>query len=170
MSRFEQEWALVPTAARVIAVIVPLSIVMLMGFLFLGVPQVDTRLGPAARWGFFLLTSVIPGTLTATFILVVGYVWGDAGRRGMSRLGWTLLAIFVPSAIGIILYFILREPLPVPCPSCQAPVAKELACCASCGTTVRPSCPECRRPSKNGWTHCGYCGAALRPATPAATS
>ena len=30
---------------------------------------------------------------------------------------WTLLAIFIPNAIGIILYFILRDPVPVPCPS-----------------------------------------------------
>jgi len=169
MSRFQQEWALVPTAARVIAAVASLSIVMLMGLLFLGGPMVETGLPHEARWGFFILTSLIPSVLMAAFILVVGYVWGDAGRRGMNQVGWTLLAIFIPSAIGIILYLILRDPLPVPCPSCQAPVGKELACCASCGATLRPACPECRRPSQDGWTHCGYCGAALRPATGAAT-
>lgn len=167
MSRFQQEWALVPTAARATAAVVSLSIVMLMGFLFLGVPLVETGLPHPARIGFFLLTSLIPSVLMGAFILLVGYVWADAKRRGMNAVLWVLLAIFIPNLIGIILYFILREPLPVPCPSCEAPVGKDLACCASCGTAVRPACPQCHRPSESGWTHCGHCGAAL-PQTGAA--
>ena len=31
---------------------------------------------------------------------------------------WTLLAIFIKTYIGIILYFLLRDPLPTPCPKC----------------------------------------------------
>jgi hypothetical protein len=163
MSRFEQEWALVPTAARVIAVIGALFIVALMGLLFLVPPMAEGEFPHPMLWGFFALTSLIPSALLAVTILLVGYIWADSGRRGMNQLGWTLLAVFVPSAIGIILYFLLRDPLPLACPSCHSPVGKDLACCARCGTTVRPACPECRRPSKNGWTHCGYCGALLRP-------
>jgi hypothetical protein len=163
MSRFEQEWALVPTAAKVIAVVVFLGVLALMGASLLVMPLVETGAPRLPLWGFFLLTSFIPGTLLAVFVLVVGYVWADAGRRGMNQLGWTLLAIFIPSAIGIILYFLLRDPLPVPCPECHAPVGKGLVCCAGCGASVRPACPACHRPSQAGWKHCGYCGAELRP-------
>lgn len=167
MSRFEQEWALVPTAAKVIAAMAFLMILVLMGVPFLLVPLAEPGAPRPPLWGLVFLMSFVPSTLLAAFVLVVGYVWADAGRRGMNQVGWTLLAIFIPSAIGIILYFLLREPLPVPCPSCQTPVGKDLACCAQCGAAVRPACPQCRRPSRNGWTHCGYCGAELRPTTPA---
>jgi hypothetical protein len=165
MSRFAQEWALVPTAARVIAVVAALFIVMLMGLLFLAPPLAEKELPHPILWGFFALTSLVPSALLAVNILLVGYVWADAGRREMNQPGWTLLALFIPGAIGIILYFILRDPLPVPCPSCTLPVPKNQPCCTSCGATVRRSCPECRRPVEPHWSHCGHCGAALKAAT-----
>jgi hypothetical protein len=165
MSRFRQEWDLVPTAAKVIAVLAALFIVTLMGFIFIVAPLVDTGAPPPALWGFFILTSFIPSILMFVFILLVGYVWADAGRRGMNQAGWTLLAIFIPSAIGIILYFVLRDPLPVPCPSCETPAGRGQAFCAACGTELRRSCPSCQKPVENGWSHCGHCGAALRRPT-----
>ena len=45
--------------------------------------------------------AIMGGTALACYILLIGYVNSDAGRRGMSRLGWTLLAIFIPHALGI---------------------------------------------------------------------
>ena len=36
------------------------------------------------------------GTVLACYILLIGYINSDAGRRGMSRLAWTLLAILHP--------------------------------------------------------------------------
>jgi len=167
MSRFRQEWDLIPGVAFVVAGVVYLAYVTLMAFVWLAGPIVEGDAIPAILWGWFLVTAAL-GVLMVPFILLVGYVWSDAKRRGMNAVLWVLLAIFIPNAIGIILYFILRDPLSVPCPSCQAPVGKELACCASCGTAVRPACPECRRATRDGWTHCGFCGAALRPATTAA--
>jgi predicted amidophosphoribosyltransferase len=86
----------------------------------------------------------------------------------MNAVLWVLLAIFIPNAIGIILYFILRQPLPVPCPSCQAPAGSDQAFCARCGTAVRPACPRCRQPVQEGWTHCGRCGATVGMAAPLA--
>ena len=67
----------------------------------------------------------------------------------------------MPSGVGIILYFILRDPVPVPCPSCATPARKGHAFCASCGAAVRRACPECRRPVETGWRNCAHCGAAL---------
>jgi len=77
---------------------------------------------------------------------------------------WTLLAIFIPSGIGIILYFILREPIAVPCPSCGTPARKGHAYCASCGGAVRRACAQCHQPVEASWRNCPSCGASLTAA------
>ncbi len=171
MSRFDQEWALVPQAARWIAAFAALAFAALMAAVFLlpawaaHDPHALYALGP-----IFLLTlfGIVP---LALYVLLVGYVWGDAKRRGMNALLWVLLAIFIPSAIGIILYFILRDPVPVPCPSCGAPSSKGHAFCARCGAAVRRACAQCRGPVEPGWSNCPSCGVPLtgdaRPATSA---
>src|SRR5438094_46482 len=66
--------------------------------------------------------AIVGGTALGCYVLLIGYVNRDAGRRGMSRLGWTLLAIFIPNALGIVLYFVLRKPRIATCPQCGAPV------------------------------------------------
>ncbi len=55
--------------------------------------------------------SVLPGMPLFVLVLLIGYVYADAKRRGMRYVMWTLLAIFIPNAIGIILYFVMRDPL-----------------------------------------------------------
>ncbi len=157
MSRFEKEWELVPTAARVVAALAYLT---LMTCIWLLAPFIDEPDAPSDAWVFFLVCAGL-GLLMAAYILLVGYVWGDAKRRGMNAVLWVLLAIFIPNAIGIILYFILRDPVSIPCPSCGTPAGKDEAFCSACGASVRSSCAECRQPVKSGWTHCGHCGAAL---------
>ena len=71
----------------------------------------------------FLLTLLGVAPI-ALWVLLVGYVFGDARRRAMNAVLWTLLAIFIPSGIGIILYFILRDPIPAVCPGCGALAAE----------------------------------------------
>jgi hypothetical protein len=100
----------------------------------------------------------------AIFVLLLGYVWADARRRGMNHVLWTLLALFIPYAVGIILYFVLREPIPLPCPSCGTLARKGHAFCASCGTAVRTACPHCHQPVEAAWRNCASCGRALEPA------
>ena len=170
MSRFDQEWALVPQAARWIAALVSLGFVALMAAVFL-LPAWASgdRHAVYALVPIFLLalSGLVP---LALYVLLVGYVWGDAKRRGMNALLWTLLAVFIPSAIGIILYFILREPVPVPCPSCGAPASKGHAFCARCGAAVRRACAQCKCPVEPGWSNCASCGAALGTQAPPAAS
>lgn len=158
MSRFDQEWALVPQGARWTAALVCLAVTALMAGVFL-VPGFAEEQPKA----FVLLLPVFLASLLGVaflgaWVLLVGYVYGDARRRGMSPLLWTLLAIFIPNLIGVILYFILREPLPVPCPTCGAGVKKAFAFCAECGTAVRPACAQCRQPVEPGWRVCARCG------------
>jgi hypothetical protein len=160
MSRFRQEWDLIPTAGFVTAGVVFLAYGALMAGLFLAPPLADGGGLPLPLVGFFSLT-VLGGVFMVLYILLVGYVWADAKRRRMNALLWVLLSIFIPNAIGVILYFILRQPLPVPCPSCGTLAGQDQAFCAACGASVRPACPQCRQPVQESWSHCGHCGAAL---------
>jgi hypothetical protein len=163
MTRFEQEWAVVPDGARWTAALVCLAVTALMGAIFL-LPGLAERDGKAvAILAPFFLLSLVGVAFLGAYVLLVGYVYGDARRRGMNHILWTLLAIFIPNAIGIILYFILRDPVPVPCPSCRMPARKGHAYCASCGAAVRAACPQCRQPVEAGWRNCAHCGAALAP-------
>jgi len=169
MTRFDQEFALVPEGARWTAALVCLAVTALMGALFL-VPGFAERDGTAllVMSPFFLL-SLIGVAFLGAYVLLVGYVFGDAKRRGMNHVLWTLLSIFIPNAIGIILYFILRDPIPLPCPACGALARKGHAFCAGCGAAVRPACPQCRQPVEPGWRNCARCGAALTGASAAPT-
>jgi len=167
MSRFDREWALVPGPARWIAVFVALVVAASIGGIFL-VPVIVERDARAALiLSPFFLLAAFGAAAAAVFVLLVGYVYGDARRRRMNHVLWTLLAIFIPNAIGIILYFILRDPMPVPCPACGTPAQKGHAFCASCGSAVRAACGQCRQPLEAGWRVCPRCGTPLEATTTA---
>ena len=170
MSRLDREWAIVPTGARWTAALVGLAFVALMGAVFL-LPAFAAHDSKAllVLSPIFLLT-LVGAVPIVIYVLLLGYVWGDARRRGMNHVLWTLLALFIPYAVGVILYFLLRDPVPVPCPACGAPARKGHAYCASCGTAVRPACPHCCQPVDAGWRNCASCGQSLQPAGPAAAS
>jgi hypothetical protein len=168
MTRFEQEFALVPEGARWTAALVCLAVTALMAGLVL-VPGLAERDGTAVLvLAPVFLASLIGVAFLGAYVLLVGYVFGDARRRRMNSVLWTLLVIFIPSAVGFILYFILRDPVPVPCPACGVPASKGHAFCAGCGTAVRTACPACRQPVETGWRNCARCGAALGPPAPGA--
>jgi hypothetical protein len=105
----------------------------------------------------FLLTVVVP-VATAGYVVLVGYIYGDSRRRGMRYVMWTLLAIFLSNGIGVILYFILRDPLPGYCSACGSMMRQGYAYCPRCGSNMLPACGSCRRVSQPGWSHCAYCG------------
>jgi RNA polymerase subunit RPABC4/transcription elongation factor Spt4 len=108
----------------------------------------------------FVISILVP-LLLAGYTVLIGYVYGDARRRGMRYVMWTLLAIFLANGIGIILYFILRDPLPVHCTRCGAGVQPSHAFCPRCGAGVQPACRACHRILQAGWTHCAWCGNQL---------
>jgi hypothetical protein len=165
MSRFEQEWAFVPSGARWTAALVCVAVTCLLAAVFF-LPAFAERNGMALLVMLPVFLAALVGVaFIGGFVLLVGYVFGDARRRGMNHVLWTLLAIFIPNAIGIILYFILREPVPVPCPACGTPAKKGQAFCAGCGAAVRAACPQCRQPVEPGWRNCTGCGAPFSPAS-----
>lgn len=113
-------------------------------------------------------------TVVAAFlvpwILMIGYVNRDAKRRGMNSALWTLLCIvLMPAylAVGFIIYFLVREPLPYACPKCGSMVGPRYNFCPSCRCNLRPSCPNCKREIVESDKFCAYCGHDLAaPAAP----
>jgi len=143
----------IPFACWVTACIVFLVFCLLLGLVLTQVDDVPVAVK-------FIIAIVAP-LLLAGYTLVIGYVYGDARRRGMRYMMWTLLAIFLFNGIGVILYFILRDPLLVYCPRCGAGVQPSHAFCPRCGAGVQPACRACHRTVQIGWTHCAWCGNQL---------
>jgi RNA polymerase subunit RPABC4/transcription elongation factor Spt4 len=79
----------------------------------------------------------------------------------MRHVFWTWLSILVPNAIGIILYFIFREPRLISCSKCGAKGKQTFTFCPACGAELQPACPSCRRAIEAHWANCPYCGGRL---------
>jgi RNA polymerase subunit RPABC4/transcription elongation factor Spt4 len=122
---------------------------------------------PPFPWPATVALAIFGGAIVGCYVLLIGYVYRDAGRRGMSPVAWTLLAICVPNALGIVLYFVLRKPRIAACPQCGNPLQPGFNFCPSCNHKLSPSCPECQRVVGANDTYCPYCGTSLRsPAAP----
>ena len=76
---------------------------------------------------------VVIGAFAAAFVLLAGYVYADARRRGMPPVAWTALVVLVPNALGFVFYFVLRKPLVHSCSRCHADVPPDAAFCPRCG-------------------------------------
>ncbi len=111
-----------------------------------------------------LLVSTIVPLAMAGWVILIGYIYGDARRRGMRYVVWTLLAIFIPNGIGILLYLLMRDPRPAYCSRCGGTMLANHAFCPHCGTSVAAVCGSCQRATQPGWTHCAWCGASLSAA------
>ncbi len=121
---------------------------------------------PPPHWAIPLL-GLLAGLVLSCFLLLIGYINRDAKRRGMSSVLWTVVAIVIPNALGILLYFVLRQPLRSTCPQCGNPVENGFSFCPHCSHKLAPSCPQCQRAVGASDLYCPYCGAALRnQATP----
>lgn len=110
---------------------------------------------------FGIVTAAAAGV--SLFVLFYGYIGGDAKRRGMSPVLWVLVALLVPYLIGAILYFVVREPLPLTCPKCGLEVNPHFNFCPGCKFNLRPTCPQCRRALLSGDRFCPHCGFTLQP-------
>lgn len=110
---------------------------------------------------FRVFLGFFAGILLACIVLLIGYVNRDAGRRGMNRTLWTLLVIFVPNALGFILYFLLRQPMVQPCPQCGTAVQAGFNYCPKCNLKLHPHCAQCQRPVRLNDVFCPYCGYKL---------
>lgn len=100
----------------------------------------------------------------AVFLSMLGYVYRDAKRRNMNAGLWTLLVLILSPAyllIGLIIYLLVREPLPFACPQCSATVNARFNFCPNCKYNLHPACPQCQREVADTDKFCPYCATEL---------
>jgi len=156
-TRFMDEVGIIPKWLFVLAGVALVAAVV--GLMFISTK--DKTAPP--MWAMGLL-GIIPGTFLGCYILLIGYINRDSGRRNMSRLAWTLIAIFIPNALGIVLYFVLRKPRAEHCPQCGAVVEPGFGFCPHCRHRLGLVCPHCQRSVQAGDKFCPYCGGELATA------
>lgn len=121
-----------------------------------------------------LLFGAITGCaiVISCMLFILGYVYRDAKRRGMNPALWTIVVLILSPGygiLGLIIYLLIREPLPYPCPQCATSVSARFNFCPNCKTNLHPACAHCQREVSDTDKFCPYCGNDLVP-TPALPS
>jgi RNA polymerase subunit RPABC4/transcription elongation factor Spt4 len=153
MTRFTEELSVIPRTARFIAALA--WILATTGMILVVTLGHDRDLANSPALRAFVIA--FPPVVFTIYALLIGYVM------------WTLLAVFIPDGIGIILYFVLRDPPMRACPGCAQLAKSGFTFCPHCGTSLLPTCPNCGRGVEPGWSNCPQCGTKLpAPGTRAA--
>lgn len=116
------------------------------------------------------LLGLLAGLAGGCYLLFIGFINRDAKRRGMNSVLWTVVAVLVSNGLGILLYFILRQPLRSGCPQCGHAVQSGFNFCPRCNHKLSPSCPQCQRVVGVTDVYCPYCGTSLREQAAAASN
>lgn len=113
------------------------------------------------------ISSMIPLTVILFLFFIIPimigvFVYRDASERGMNALLWTIVAVFVPSLIGLIFYLIFRENYSsLSCASCGERVRPEFVNCPSCGAELKDKCPSCGIAVEPDYKVCPNCATSL---------
>lgn len=171
--RFWDEFRIIPRWVIVLVVVLFLLAQGVALLVNLTAPERGDQIFPPelTEHGHIVLASfALAGIVTlmsiffAFLIFLVAYVNRDAARRGMNSALWTILMlIFFPTwgLIGLVIYLLMREPLPYPCPQCSASVSARFNFCPNCKSNLQPSCPNCKREVAELDKFCPYCGTDL---------
>jgi hypothetical protein len=116
---------------------------------------------PNLPFWFRLYFNITIGALAGLYVLMVGYVSRDSPRRGMSTPLWMLVCVVIPSGIGAVLYFLLRQPVLSVCPACGARIESDYHFCPQCAYQVAPCCGNCHRTARITDLYCVHCGHEL---------
>jgi hypothetical protein len=105
-----------------------------------------------------VIASYITGTTLASYALMIGYVSRDVKRRKMSAAIWMLIVVVIPCFIGAVVYFLLRQPISIRCPSCTTELTAGVHFCPQCRFQVAPVCGQCFRGVQITDAYCPRCG------------
>jgi hypothetical protein len=173
-TRFRDELRVIPR--WLIWTCVPLYIVALIVGVSINLLHIQTGgdvFPPELIHQPLLACLALAGVITAVsiflscWLFMLGYIYRDAKRRGMSPALWTVLVLILSPAylfIGLIIYLLVREPLPYTCPQCSATVSARFNFCPSCKYNLHPACAKCQHEVSDTDKFCAYCGADLVPA------
>jgi ABC-type Fe3+ transport system permease subunit len=175
--RFWDEFQIIPGWLVVLVVVLyvmALAIAVSVNLAQRHNPDGNYMFPPELRDNPALASLALAGLVTATsltlaiLIFLIAYVNRDAKRRGMNSALWTILVIILLPAwgfIGFVIYFLMREPLPYPCPQCGTSVSARYNFCPNCKCNLHPSCPQCKREVGEMNKFCPHCGNDLKAAT-----
>ena len=176
--RFWQEFGIIPRWLIILVIVLFLAAQAIAFLVNMSAPQRgDQIFPPELRDNPALASLALAGIVTAAslcmavMIFMIAYVNRDASRRGMSAALWTILVLILLPAwgfIGFVIYFLMREPLPYPCPQCGNTVGARFNFCPNCKCNLHPSCPQCKREIAESDKFCPYCGSDLKSAMSAA--
>lgn len=152
--KFNREMGLIPWWAYLIAAV---GFVCMQGVMNWVVAKEPNAPPYIAR----VIIGLVGGSVLAVMVLLIGYVNRDSKRRGMNQTLWTCLVIFVPNALGFILYFLVRQPLQVACGHCGAMLQPNFRFCPKCSTPRFAVCGHCNTPTQPGDLFCNNCGRML---------
>lgn len=158
MNSFEERIGIIPWPAWTVGLVLSTLIVVPLA---LGPMQFDHEMREWPTIAKVGLLSVPPIFIIA-YSGLVGFIYADAKRRRMRHVMWAWLAL-VPYFVGVILYFILRDPMPTPCLNCGTEVPRAFAFCQGCGAAVHATCPQCGKSVEREWLNCPHCGTRLAP-------
>jgi len=151
MSKFWDEVSIIPKAAW--------AVELGMFLLLAGVLLFRNVSGGLGLQEIFVVVMVFP-VLFGAHILLTGYVYADAKRRGMGYVLWSLIA-FWAGWVGFILYFLLRDPMPSQCRSCGTDINIKMLYCPVCGAANQDLCTGCGKKIEPNWANCANCGIKL---------
>ncbi len=159
MSSFEERLGIVPLPAWITGVVLAALVTLPLA---LGPMRFDHEM---SQWPVIAKVGMLalPPVFIIAYAGLIGFIYADAKRRRMRHVLWAWLAL-VPYFIGVILYFILRDPMPTQCPHCGAAVPRNHAYCQGCGASVHPTCPKCGKSVDLEWQNCPQCGTRIAPA------
>ena len=170
--RFWQEFGIIPRWLIILVIVLFLAAQAIAFLVNMSAPQRgDQIFPPELRDNPALASLALAGIVTAAslcmavMIFMIAYVNRDASRRGMSAALWTILVLILLPAwgfIGFVIYFLMREPLPYPCPQCGNTVGARFNFCPNCKCNLHPSCPQCKREIAESDKFCPYCGSDLK--------
>jgi RNA polymerase subunit RPABC4/transcription elongation factor Spt4 len=117
----------------------------------------------AAGRVIFHLGATLACLVLWTLVGIGIFVYHDARQRGMPPVLWTLVAIFVPYFVGLIIYLIVRQTRQPPCPACGAATPGDAMFCPRCGGAIQLRCSKCQGRLPREARFCPSCGAAATP-------
>jgi ABC-type Fe3+ transport system permease subunit len=149
--RFREELGVIPRWLKILCLVLYL--------LALGIAVTVVNVAPETRFpdvrdnaaaATLAMIGIVTGMaiMISAFLFMLGYVYRDARRRNMNAPLWTLLVlVLAPSSliIGLVIYLLVREPLPYACPRCGALVGPRFNFCSNCKCNLHPSCPNCKQ-------------------------
>lgn len=104
---------------------------------------------------FFIIVALV----LSVYIMIGVYVYKDAGKRGMNKVLWTLIALFVPSFLGLVAYLVVRNnSISISkCPQCLQIVRQDYEICPNCGFELMQTCDNCGKAVSRDWKMCPWC-------------